>query len=91
MALDLSCRAGWLNKVDARRGLDLIRLAGLPVSPPKELTRDRFVELMSLDKKVLDGDLRLVLLEEIGRAIVTSNFPVAQFHQTLEAGAELCC
>lgn len=91
MALDLSYRAGWLAKHDAQRGLDLIRLAGLPIAPPKELTGDKFVQLMSLDKKVLDGNLRLVLLEEIGHAIVTSKFPVAQFHQTLEAGAELCC
>jgi 3-dehydroquinate synthase len=30
----------------------------------------RYLELMSHDKKVQDGKLRLVLLKEIGRAVV---------------------
>ena len=37
------------------------------------MTAETFLDLMSVDKKVIDGNLRLVLLESIGKAIVTSN------------------
>ncbi len=90
MALDLSRRLGWLTDSEVQRGLDLIEKAGLPIIPPDTLKKETFIELMALDKKVFDGKLRLVLLQEIGRAIVTSNFPMEAFHQTLEAGDQLC-
>ena len=40
--------------------------AGLPVVGPA-LGAERYLELMSHDKKVSDGTLRLVLLKAIGR------------------------
>jgi 3-dehydroquinate synthase len=46
---------------------------GLPVDAPK-LGRDRYLELMGYDKKVLDGKLRLILLRKLGEAHVTSDF-----------------
>jgi 3-dehydroquinate synthase len=36
------------------------------------MTPARFLELMSVDKKVIDGQLRLVLLKKLGEAVVTS-------------------
>jgi 3-dehydroquinate synthase len=33
------------------------------------------LELMSMDKKVKNGRMRLVLLDGIGRATVTSDYP----------------
>lgn len=41
------------------------------------LTTDRFLELMSYDKKVADGKLSLILLEgneEVGKCIITNKF-----------------
>jgi 3-dehydroquinate synthase len=38
------------------------------------MTAERFMELMAIDKKVVDGGLRLVLLKGIGNALVTSDF-----------------
>lgn len=38
---------------------------------------------MQRDKKVIDGQLRLVLLEDIGQAIVTQDFDPQLLHQTL--------
>ena len=34
----------------------------------------QFMDLMSVDKKVLDGVLRLVLMKSMGEAIVTDEF-----------------
>ena len=38
------------------------------------MSADRFLDLMAVDKKVMGGSLRLVLLKAIGQAIVTSEF-----------------
>jgi len=48
--------------------------AGLPVDPPR-LGRARMLDLMAIDKKVKGGETRLVLLDAIGRATVTSAYP----------------
>jgi 3-dehydroquinate synthase len=40
---------------------------------------------MAVDKKVLDGRLRLVLLEGIGKALITDGFPLQALRDTLEA------
>ena len=49
----------------------LLQRAGLPVAPPAEMTPDTFLEYMARDKKVIDGRLRLVLLDAIGSACVS--------------------
>ena len=71
MAAQLSHRLGWLGGDDLGRLVALLRRAGLPVAGPP-LGSERYVELMSLDKKVEGGQLRLVLLQAIGRAVVSS-------------------
>ena len=73
MAADLSMRLGWLEPADLARVETLLRRAKLPIAPPADMTPDRFIELMSVDKKVLDGQIRLVLLQTLGEAVVTSD------------------
>jgi 3-dehydroquinate synthase len=87
MAADLSARLGWLSEAQRRRIRDLIGRAGLPTAPPPDLSPSRFLELMAVDKKVLDGRLRLVLLRGIGDALVTDAFDPAQLRATLGANA----
>jgi 3-dehydroquinate synthase len=69
IAAELSARLGWLSRETVERIDRLFLRAGLPVMAPK-LGAARYLELMSHDKKVQDGKLRLVLLKEIGRAVV---------------------
>ena len=87
MAAELSRRLGWLTDADRRRVDAALRQARLPVAPPPELTPARFRELMAVDKKVLGGRLRLVLLKGIGGALVTDDFPPEALDATLEAFA----
>lgn len=93
MAADLSCRLGWISAGDVARIKSILEAANLPIYPPSEMSADQFKNLMSVDKKVLDGQLRLVLLKQVGQAVVTSDFPVAKLDETLEAGMALgrCC
>lgn len=85
MALDLSVREGWIDAVVLERLKSLLIKAALPVEPPDNMTPDQFLELMAVDKKVLDGQLRLVLLHGLGRAVVTKEFNLQQLKATLAA------
>ncbi len=85
LAAELSARLGWLSSGDADRVRRILDAAGLPLEPPAGMSADSFLELMSVDKKVIDGQLRLVLLKELGKAVVTAEFPAAALRATLEA------
>ena len=74
MAAQLSQKMGWLGNDDVKRIETLMQAANLPITPPKEISATQFMDLMSVDKKVLDGVLRLVLMQSMGKAIVTDEF-----------------
>ena len=83
MAAQMSARLGWLSDAQVTRILRLVGAAGLPTSPPSEISAERFMQLMAVDKKVLDGQLRLVLLRDIGEAKITADFDPQALKQTL--------
>lgn len=86
MAADLSRRLGWLSDADVARIVRVHAQAGLPVLGAP-LGVERYLELMSHDKKVADGQLRLVLLEAVGRAVISAGATTEQIGATIEA----CC
>ncbi|MFT4045098.1 MAG: 3-dehydroquinate synthase [Solimonas sp.] len=83
MAADLSARLGWIDESDARRCVQLVARAGLPVRPPAGMRSTEFRALMSLDKKVASGKLRLILMRRLGEAVVSSDFDPAALSATL--------
>ena len=83
MAADLSQREGWLTEVDVTRIKALLIAAGLPVETPAGMTTAAFMELMSVDKKVQAGVIRLVLLKEVGQAIMSDDYDPAKLAETL--------
>ena len=85
MALEMSRLLGWIDAGERDRALRLFLRAGLPIVPPVEMTPEHFLEHMAVDKKVLDGQLRLVLLRAIGDALVTADYPMEVLQQTLVA------
>ncbi len=85
MALDLSVREGFVSAPELDRLRQLLERARLPVTSPADMTVDQFLSLMAVDKKVLDGQLRLVLLESVGKAIVTKQFSLEHLRQTIAA------
>ena len=74
LAAELSARSGRLAAAEVGRVRSLLARAGLPVDPPR-LGRDRMLALLGMDKKVEGGRLRLVLLDSIGSATCTADFP----------------
>ncbi len=83
-AADLSRRQGWLNDADVERILTLFKTAKLPVTPPPEMSTEQYVELMSVDKKNIDGNIRLILLEAVGKASLPVNVDLTQLRATLD-------
>jgi 3-dehydroquinate synthase len=90
MAADLSVRIGLLNRADGRRIKALIAAFGLPVVPPGNVTAAAMRASMGMDKKVVDGRLRLVLTRALGDALVTDQFDTTAFDATLTAHGRLC-
>jgi len=74
MAAKLSQKMGWIGANDVERIKNLLIKANLPITPPEEISAERFAQLMSIDKKVQDGVLSLVLMTDYGKSIVTSAF-----------------
>lgn len=85
MAADCSARLGWITAETAQRARSLIARAGLPVAPPPGMTVEIFKDLMGHDKKVAKGQLRLVLMRDLGRAVLSADFDPAALDATLAA------
>ena len=82
IATDLSCRLGMIDAAIKERLRDILARAGLPIEAPR-IGAARAYELMQMDKKVLGGTIRLVLLEKLGRAIVSDQYSKAALEATL--------
>ena len=83
MALDLSMNAGNISQVEFDRSKKLISMFSLPVAPPKDMSADTFIALMRRDKKVFDGQLRLILLRSLGDGYVSQDFTQEWMDDTL--------
>lgn len=86
MAAELSRRLGWIDAAQCARVTQLFRAAGLPVRGPA-LGAARYLDLMRHDKKVDAGRLRLVLLAEVGRAVLADSVP----ENEIVAAIDACC
>ena len=69
LASDLSASLGLIPQSCADRLRRLIARAGLPVQAPS-MPLDQWFELMGVDKKATDGDIRYVLLHGEGQAVM---------------------
>lgn len=83
MAAEFSRRLGWIAAADVEGLRAFLLAAGLPVQPPGGIAPSRFLELMTADKKVAEGRIRLVLLRAIGEATVSAEFPPAELQALL--------
>lgn len=85
MAAHLSHRLGMIDEALVQRLTQLIRRAGLPVAGPK-LGADRYLELMRVDKKAEAGEIRFVLINKPGSAVMRAA-PDALVREVIEQ----CC
>ncbi len=86
MAGYLSCRMGFIDKKDQLYITSLLHLFGLPCEAPISLDTQTFLDAMRLDKKNSMNRIRFVLLEAIGKAIITDEIPEAYIVEAIEFG-----
>ena len=82
MAAFMSKELGWLSSSDYQRVIQLIKLAGLPITPP-DISEEKFLDLMHSDKKTKDNQINLVLQTSIGRALLTHEYDPEILSKTL--------
>ena len=74
MAADLSQRLGFIDGATRDRIAALVKAAGLPVTAP-DLGKERWLELMEVDKKNEGGQIKFILLKPMGTSVI---MPVPQ-------------
>ena len=74
MAASMAERMGMLSKDDKTDITNLLESVNLQTKKP-DLNSNDFLESMKRDKKVQDCEIRLILLESIGRAIISNDYP----------------
>jgi 3-dehydroquinate synthase len=85
MAVSLSVQRGWLDTAEVDRLIGLLRQMALPDAPPEGMSCADFLDLMSRDKKVIDGRLRLILLREIGQACIVDDVTEQELQALISA------
>jgi|TARA_B100001540_G_scaffold299654_1_gene304356 3-dehydroquinate synthase len=82
MASNMSHKMDMLSSEDKKRITNLIKSMNLPTNKP-DLDKNDFFESMRRDKKTQDGQIRLILLESIGRAMIASDYPKELLMKTI--------
>ncbi len=84
MAANLSLKQKNISDDNYSRIQHLLNRANLPIVPPSNMDVDNFLKIMSIDKKTRAGKLHLILLRDIGNAVLTSDFPESLLKDTLK-------
>jgi 3-dehydroquinate synthase len=84
LAGELSERLGQVGGADVLRLRGMLERCALPVDAPR-LGAQRYLALMSHDKKVVGGALRFILLRAIGDAFVAADVPERDLRALLDA------
>lgn len=93
MAATMSGEMGWIDQPLVERIYKLLERANLPVELPTDspMDRERFLKLMSVDKKVANGQLRLILLKgELGNCVFTGDFDEDAMIKTIDEFVAEC-
>ncbi len=85
MAAKMSALLGWIDQAQVDKTFAIMQRAKLPSTAPDSMSEQQFLDLMSVDKKVLDGVLRLVLLKSIGDAVVTKDYTKEHLTETIRS------
>ncbi|MBW5290034.1 MAG: 3-dehydroquinate synthase [Candidatus Ruthia sp. Asou_11_S2] len=83
MAVKLSQLEGYLSSNQVAQVQDLLEKANLPISIIGKISASDFMKAMSVDKKVINGNIRLILLKELGHAFVCDHYKNQLLNQVI--------
>jgi 3-dehydroquinate synthase len=84
MAAELSRRMKLISEADVQRIRRILLQAELPVVAPK-MPAEKYLQLMTLDKKVEAGKSRFIVLNRIGEAVMRADIVPAILNETILA------
>jgi 3-dehydroquinate synthase len=85
LAAKTSVKQGLINEAEAARISNLITQFDLPLTAPADMKYKHFAEHMQLDKKVLNGQLRLVLPTSIGTSGLFNDVSETVLREVIES------
>ncbi|NVD05453.1 3-dehydroquinate synthase [Vibrio sp. JPW-9-11-11] len=89
MAAKTAQLQGLITEQQVERIISILKRAQLPVHTPQQMSFADFIKHMMRDKKVLSGELRLVLPTSIGSADVVKGVPESVIEQAIDFGRDL--
>jgi 3-dehydroquinate synthase len=93
MAAIMSRKMGWIDDDLVKRIYDIMIKAKCPVELPVDspMNREMFLKAMSIDKKVANGKLRLILLKgDLGNCLFTGDFDEDAMVETIDEFVAEC-
>ncbi|WP_047047529.1 3-dehydroquinate synthase [Vibrio mexicanus] len=84
MAAKTAQLQGLISEQQVERIISILKKAKLPIHTPESMSFDDFMKHMMRDKKVLSGELRLVLPTSIGSAEVVKGVPESVIEQAID-------
>lgn len=93
MAASMSARMEWIDQDLMKRAFDLLEKANLPIELPVDSPMDQatFFKYMAADKKVANGQLRLILLKgDLGNCVFTGDFDKDAMTATIDEYVAEC-
>ena len=84
MALDMSCRLGHIDGSVVQAFRQTLGQLNVADRPPEGMTADDFIQFMKKDKKNTSEVIRLVLLNSVGEACVTTDYACERLQETLD-------
>ena len=85
MAAKLSKDEGNLSHEETLRVESILSKADLPISINKTIDSETLITAMSLDKKSIDGKIRLVLLKNLGDSYLTDSYSNENFMKVVNS------
>lgn len=83
MAADLSMRLGLITQDKVERIKSILERTNLPICIHEKVTLEQMLMNMKVDKKSRDGVLYLILINDIGNAIITSDYTEQALKETI--------
>lgn len=84
MAAKTAQLQGLISQQQLERIISILKNAKLPIHTPESMSFEDFMKHMMRDKKVLSGQLRLVLPTSIGAAEVVADVPQDIIKQAID-------
>ena len=83
MAAKLSQLEGDLSSQEVSEIQDLLEKSNLPISVDGKISASEFLSAMSVDKKVIDGNIRLILMKKLGESYISDMYQKEKLDQVI--------